>query len=266
MLYIAYLDEFGHDGQFVSRSHLKYNTSPVFGFGGIVLPWNAARPFGSWFYQRKNELLDWEIKRSGEHPGRWEKKGASLYTSQNIHNYPELRRFTFRLLNKIHEMDGYVFYSGVEKYMRPEEHKTLQIYIGNFKKSLKLIDSHLSKTHDKLILVMDQHQQRTEMVRESAQAMFGSDEVRTLIELPFQVESHLYQTLQCADWICALIGRWAAYSYDPYVYQDFEWAERYFGDRIRSNHQNSNINKRRQTSAPTAMYNAFKTAHDAKRK
>jgi hypothetical protein len=35
VLYIAYLDEFGHDGPFISRNHEKHNTSPVFGLGGF---------------------------------------------------------------------------------------------------------------------------------------------------------------------------------------------------------------------------------------
>ena len=36
--YIAYLDEFGHIGPYIRRSHEIHNTSPVFGLGGIVLP------------------------------------------------------------------------------------------------------------------------------------------------------------------------------------------------------------------------------------
>ncbi len=31
--YIAYIDEFGHDGRFISVHHEKYKTSPVFGGG-----------------------------------------------------------------------------------------------------------------------------------------------------------------------------------------------------------------------------------------
>ena len=39
MLYLVYLDEFGHDGPFESRTNRKYKTSPVFGFSGIILPY-----------------------------------------------------------------------------------------------------------------------------------------------------------------------------------------------------------------------------------
>jgi hypothetical protein len=48
--YIAYLDEFGHIGPFVSRDHPQHNTSPVFGLGGFVLPSSKVRAFATWFY------------------------------------------------------------------------------------------------------------------------------------------------------------------------------------------------------------------------
>jgi hypothetical protein len=35
-IYLVYLDEFGHVGPYVSRTHPHHNTSPVFGFGGLV--------------------------------------------------------------------------------------------------------------------------------------------------------------------------------------------------------------------------------------
>ncbi|PKD78280.1 DUF3800 domain-containing protein, partial [Escherichia coli] len=41
MHYVVYLDEFGHVGPFLSRDHAQYKTSPVFGFGGFLLPADA---------------------------------------------------------------------------------------------------------------------------------------------------------------------------------------------------------------------------------
>ena len=63
--YIAYLDEFGHIGPFVSRQHPQHNTSPVFGLGGFVLPSSKVRAFATWFYQLKCNLLQFEIDRDG---------------------------------------------------------------------------------------------------------------------------------------------------------------------------------------------------------
>lgn len=52
---------------------------------------------------------------------------------------------------------------------------------------------------------------RTQIVSEASIQMFGEART-TMIEPPVQAESHLFQTLQCADWLCGLIGRIAATS------------------------------------------------------
>ena len=95
MTYFAYLDEFGHIGPYLGRKHPRYNDSPVFGFAGLVLPVNEVRGFGTWFFQRKCHLLDFELERSGEHPAQWEKKGSSLYTVADIERYRQPRTSTW---------------------------------------------------------------------------------------------------------------------------------------------------------------------------
>ena len=61
LTYIAYLDEFGHIGPYIARNDPRHNDSPVFGLAGLVLPIGQVRNFGTWFYQRKCELLKFEI-------------------------------------------------------------------------------------------------------------------------------------------------------------------------------------------------------------
>lgn len=58
MLYFAYLDEFGHIGPYVARDDPKHNDSPVFGLGGMILPYTEIRAFTTWFYQLKCRLLE----------------------------------------------------------------------------------------------------------------------------------------------------------------------------------------------------------------
>jgi len=106
-MHFAYLDEFGHIGPYVARTDPRFNTSPVFGLAGLILPANEVRDFSTWFYKRKCELLAFEIRRSNTHPAEWEKKGSSLFTTVNIERYPELRRFTNRFLNKIERCGGH---------------------------------------------------------------------------------------------------------------------------------------------------------------
>ena len=64
--------------------------------------------------------------------------------------------------------------------------------------------------------------------------MFGEEPARRLMEPPFEVESHLYQTVQAADWIAALVGRIEAHRVAPEQYADWEWAERLYGEKVRN--------------------------------
>ena len=122
LTYVVYLDEFGHIGPYINRTDPRHNDSPVFGLAGFALPIDQVRGFGAWFFQRKQELLAFEIDRAGKHPAVWEKKGASIYTVPNVTNYAELRRFTFRLFNKIDTLGGFLFHVGGTKPLAPEEH------------------------------------------------------------------------------------------------------------------------------------------------
>ncbi len=55
---------------------------------------------------------------------------------------------------------------------------------------------------------------------------------RCLIEPPFQIESHRYQTMQAADWIAGLIGRIGSYDADEIAYSENEVFEKYFKTRL----------------------------------
>ena len=65
--------------------------------------------------------------------------------------------------------------------------------------------------------------------------MYGGDYPRrALIEPPLHLESHRYQTVQAANWVAALVGRWGAYWVDPAVWPETEVFERYYGERLRA--------------------------------
>jgi len=46
------------------------------------------------------------------------------------------------------------------------------------------------------------------------------------------VESERYQTCQCADWICGLVGRVGAFQSRPDEWGDMAWTQTYFQDRL----------------------------------
>ena len=76
LTYVVYLDEFGHIGPYISRTDPRHNDSPVFGLAGFALPIDQVRGVGTWFFQRKQELLAFEINRAGQHPAVSEKIGG----------------------------------------------------------------------------------------------------------------------------------------------------------------------------------------------
>ena len=173
MTYFAYLDEFGHIGPYVTRFDSKYHQSPVFGLAGFVMPADEVRGFGTWFYKRKCEFLASEIDRSKTHPAQWEKKGASLYTANNVKRYRELRQLTNRLLNKIKRCDGFVFYVGMRKTASLEEHNANNLYAGVFREAIKRIDQFCALDRDQrenFVLILDQHSQRPNLVKQPPRA------------------------------------------------------------------------------------------------
>jgi hypothetical protein len=233
--YIAYLDEFGHIGPFVSRSHSKHNTSPVFGLGGFVLPVERVRPFASYFYQLKCNLLAFEIERAGIPAYLWEKKGASLYTTANVLRYRELRHATVRLMNRIEEDGGMLFYVGMQKTHPPDTHDPKALYRAVLREAIKRLDAFCGRSEALFMIVLDELQDRRfreEIVAEASLEMFGEARRARLIEPPIQAESHLFQTLQCADWICGLVGRAGCYLVAPCEYEDLVWVPKYFSHRL----------------------------------
>ncbi len=223
LTYIAHLDEFGHIGPFVSRQHPHHKSSPVFGLAGILLPLDEARGFATWFFQR-NRLLEYEILRDGEHPALWEKKGSSLYTVRNIERYRNLRQFTNRFLNQISAVNGHVFYVGIKKTSSVPKHNPSFLYRRILSEAIKRLDEFCSrdcKPRSNFLLALDEHDQRSALITQASQDMFGGDPPRrNLIEPPFQLESNRYQTIQAADWIAGLIGRMGAYWVDPVSYSE----------------------------------------------
>jgi len=237
MLYIAYLDEFGHIGPYISHTHPQHKTHPVFGLGGFVLPYHQVRQFATYFFQLKNRLLEFELNRSGIHPAKWEKKGSSLYTVQNVKKYRALRQMTFRLLNKIQQIKGFTIYVGLEKRRAAANHNAKQLYHSVLRESIKRIDQECQLRDAQFLLMLDQQEEnvlRAEIVETASIEMYGANARTCLLEPPVQAESHLYQTLQCADWLCGLFGRLAFFQCDTSARPELAIFDQYFGERIRA--------------------------------
>ncbi|MDO0791808.1 DUF3800 domain-containing protein [Xanthomonas campestris pv. campestris] len=256
MHYLVYLDEFGHIGPYVGPNDPKYSTHPAFGVAGLALPADKVRAFTSFFFTLKNKLLAYEVQKSGKHPAHWEKKGGSLFTLTNVEKYRELRAATYRIFNRIKQDGGFIFYVGIEKDQSPDTSNAKGLYKAVMHEAIKRLDSEFRGQKSQFMILLDQQDDmqqagsstsmRHEIVCSAALSMFGAEKRRTLIEPPMQAESHLYQSLQCADWICGLVGRLVRYEIEPNVVPTHFAFEKYFAARLRQVSRRSSIRKKPQ--------------------
>jgi hypothetical protein len=253
MHYFVYLDEIGHIGQFISRHHKKYNSSPVFGLGGVILPVNEVRNFSMYFYKLKTRLLEFEIGRDGKHPSKWEKKGSALYTVQNVIKYPELRKATYRIINKIRNIGGFIFYTDIEKDPLSPTPEAEVLYTSALKAAIRRLNAYCLELESTFSLFLDavdsgesgdKRKFRLSGITVASIEMFGADPQFSLLEPPYQLESHIYQNLQCADWFCGLFNRIHSFNVSPVEYNDFECFIKYFGDRLKTITKVSNLRRR----------------------
>lgn len=200
-----------------------------------MLPADRVRSFGSFFLQLKNRLLAWELEQSGVHASRWEKKGSALLTTTNIDRYPEVRRAVNRLVARLEKDGGRVFFYG---QLKPVGDPSVVLETARSRYDHALIQTIIrtgqgSDPETSLMMVLDEvdDRSRIEAFASASGFIFSDARGRHLIEPPMQVESHLYQTVQAADWICALLGRLSAYLLDP-EWSEYEWANRYFARRL----------------------------------
>ena len=251
MIYVAYLDEFGHVGPYLARSDRQHNTSPVFGFAGFIMPANAVRGFGTWVFKRKGELFARPIARSLKHPATWERKGSELFRAASVRNNRNVRNLPGRLFREVRRGGGRVFYVGIQKTASPAEHRVNGLYSGMLREAIRRLDQFCSAEggpQARFFLALDEYSGREKLLTQVSRDMYGGEEPRrALIEPPFHPESHRYQTVQAADWIAALVGRLGAYWTEPAVWPENEVFQRYYGARLRDIRVRSGI--RRENAA-----------------
>lgn len=111
---LAYIDEIGEPGPYVAKDHPRFNTNPVFGYAGFVIPESSARRFGQIFTAEKRRVFASEL-RGVENPGRWERKGSDIFTPDAWRRYGEQIRVFRGLINRLAELSGHVFFFAEQK-------------------------------------------------------------------------------------------------------------------------------------------------------
>ncbi|MER3384870.1 DUF3800 domain-containing protein [Pectobacterium aroidearum] len=271
-IYIVYLDEFGHDGPYISKSHPQHNTHPVFGLGGFVIPASRVRDFSHYFFKLKQQLFNAydipEARKKAQANGErfqlscWEKKGSKQYSVKNLIKYKDqLTRSTNRIINTITKYGGFLFYVGEAKRIGCEQHNPQRTYKSSFKEVIKRLDNEFKNQDAQFLIFMDDHEMRSEIVKEAIYEMHQEDKYQ-LLEAPVQVDSKLYQTIQCADWLCAIYGKLSFYDVDSDSCGEYEIFKKYFGDRVAEAQKRSNVRntlprpaKREQLAVLLEKYN-----------
>ncbi len=244
-MHIVFLDEFGHIGPFVSRRHPNHNTSPVFGVCGYLLPDTEVRTFGPWFFNLKRTMFERDITASGKSATTWEKKGTELFTKGRV---IKTKRLGYSLLGEIKKHKGKVFYSGIEKYQSPGKSNPTSLYCIVLQYAIQALDRYFSSLDENFMILIDQHNSQSELFQSAIHTMYGDikgqNRARNLIHPPIQLPSSLHDTIQAADWIAGIIGPLWAYRVKPVEFADRQWAEQYFGARIKSAETHSSVKTR----------------------
>ena len=212
---IAYLDEIGEPGAFVSKDHPRFNTNPVFGYAGFVLPDGAVRDFGRIFTAEKRRVFSREIAEA-EAAGQRERKGSDIFTPDAWSDYPAQIRVFRGLISKLFELGGRVFYYADEK----EKGTARQVRMTRQERernalteSVNHLCRHADRESERLLILMDQvnENHRCEQVQSSYAHIFARSrefpEMRAVIEPPMHVDSKLSADVQFADWVAAAINR-----------------------------------------------------------
>ena len=250
-VYIVYLDEFGHVGPYISPDDPKYNTHPVFGLGGFVLPASKVRSFSSFFFKLKQDLFGGfdipEARKKAAEKGElfqlstWEKKGSKQYSVANLKKFKRfLLDSTYQIIKRITRDGGFLFYVGEAKRLGVDGHSPQRVYTASLKEIIKRLDDEFKGQDAQFLIFMDDHESRTQIVKNAIYEMHQQQKFQ-LIEAPIQVDSKLYQTIQCADWLCAIYGKIAFYDVEPDNKPEYELFKRYFSNRIAGAQKRSNV-------------------------
>lgn len=190
------------------------------------------RELSTWFHKLKCDVFAAEIEESGSHASHWEKKGNQIFTHSKVYKY---KRLGFSLINSIKASGGKIIYQGLEKYAAPEKSNGPAMYKNVLSRTIRAVEKRFAPDQETYAMILDQHNDRTRLLVGAQQTMYSrEDGARWLMEPPYQVESHMYPSVQMADWIASIVGSMWNFKTRPDQFPDEEWAVDYFEDRINS--------------------------------
>lgn len=218
---LAYIDEIGETGAFVSRDHHRFNTSPAFGYAGFIIPAGNARAFGGVF-QREKQTLYRSLIEAAPHPGRWERKGAAVFRADTPSRFPAQLRVFDSLVRCARGLGGSLFYYADEKPLgtaaqtrgaMTDSELVTDRETRAMRETLNRIATHAETCGKNVMVIIDQINEKTRTAR--LPVMYSHilgraaahEEMRRIIEPPMHVDSVLSANIQFADWVAACVSR-----------------------------------------------------------
>lgn len=212
---LAYIDEIGEPGAFVSRDHSRYNTSPAFGYAGFVIDAEHARTFGAIFTNSKRTLFKTELQ-DVKNPGQWEKKGAAMFRPKTYESHRQYTRVFSGLVRQLRAHGGMLFYYADEKPLgtpRQTELDPVARETAAMQETLNRLCTYAERRDKNLMVMIDQINEKTRAER--LPNMYGHilsraasrSEMKRIVEPPMHVDSVLSANIQFADWVAAAVTR-----------------------------------------------------------
>lgn len=215
---VAYIDEIGEDGAFVSLDDKRYKTSPAFGYAGFVIDESRVREFSSRFTRVKKTIFSTEI--GDEEAATWERKGADIFYPDAPNGYAHQLRAFNGLVKEIVRLGGHLFYYAEEKRLGTPK----QVKISSadrraraLKGTLNRLARHSHQLGRNLMILMDSvnENERKDIVHFGYGHIYARasehPEMWRILEAPMHVDSSLSSGIQMADWIAAYLSRAISY-------------------------------------------------------
>lgn len=206
---VAFLDEFGHEGVYINKSHPKHNTSPIFGYGGFIMRVDNIRDFSLSFNRMRHFFIENNKFLLKELYENYEVKGRHIFKEKSMSSRHKRRvsNLGHKLLNSINNSDGRIFYTGMEKYQSLKDHDPSNLHVATARNSIKNISKYATSIDEKVMIIFDQHSVHENRCRPIADSMIRGGQFKSLVEPPHEAISELYNNIQAADWICSILLR-----------------------------------------------------------
>lgn len=227
---LVFLDEFGHDGFFVSRDHEKHYHSPVFGLSGFIM--EKENLYG--FLEEFENLLAFYHQRNSTRKKKGiktEVKGSNAFPAisrnprhKNFFNAKQRNNIIYkakRVITALEKHGGQILFYGFEKYVPEEDHNATDTHIACVRALTKRIDKSCRGSSCEYLMSFDDHtnhRSKLKVIRSIVHRKNMSD--IHIVDRPYSLQSDLHSCIQVSDWICTLLARCISYQLNPK-----EWPE-----------------------------------------